>query len=755
MTASERQPSTTPTPARLEGSSEPPAQTTPVLLRDAGQMEDTAVSLESGNSDGKSPSADLPAQSHAADHPLFPARALPAAPPQRVMKFVYSSGARPLDGYTIKRGIGVGGFGEVYFATSDGGKEVALKRIQRNLDVELRGVRQCLNLKHINLIDLYDIRYDQDGGAWVVMEYVSGESLKDVLDRNPNGLPEDEVRRWLDGIVQGVGCLHDHGIVHRDLKPGNIFSDRQIVKIGDYGLSKFISCSRRSGQTESVGTFHYMAPEIGKGVYGKEIDIYAIGVILYELLTGRVPFDGESSQEIIMKHLTADPDVDGLSEPYATVVRRALQKDPDRRYSSVAELLAALEGRATELADAVHVIEEQEELRLADEPPARPPIRSESAAAARRADGGQRSTSQRAPANRDTFYITEDGSGDGMVFGPVRQSSAGQREETRASSPLQGLVGAPVTTRSPGFYRSPSANVPRKSLWQIYATPIKIFALLSICLLLAATRSPALVVIAGIGLLFYAGRSVATGGWETGVALKRRAAEAKATRLCLAAQRNRAPAGETISDLLGAMLFSAIASAVICLLAVALADLPLDGSVATWSTYLWLSCVSTGGAWLVLLLGKCWECREGDRWLRRFVMLSAGLGLGIAAFVGARFLGVSFSSYHVNVSPLLHYQAWYQDGQPMLPAFLAYFGATFGVLSWSAQVDPLRSVRFSVLTTGLCVLWAWLLHTVFYFPQPWGVVLAGSISVAAQLAAPWLSPADRSRVHEAYQEVVS
>ena len=88
------------------------------------------------------------------------------------MKFVYSSGARPLDGYTIKRGIGVGGFGEVYFATSDGGKEVALKRIQRNLDVELRGVRQCLNLKHINLIDLYDIRYDQDGGAWVVMDSV-------------------------------------------------------------------------------------------------------------------------------------------------------------------------------------------------------------------------------------------------------------------------------------------------------------------------------------------------------------------------------------------------------------------------------------------------------------------------------------------------------------------------------------------------------------------------------------------------------
>ena len=103
--------------------------------------------------------------------------------------------------------------------------------------------------------------------------------------------------------------------MHRDLKPGNIFEDSGYVKIGDYGLSKFISTSRRSGQTESVGTFHYMAPEIGKGVYGKEIDIYALGIVLFEMLTGRTPFDGESSQEIIMKHLTADPDLSGVPQP--------------------------------------------------------------------------------------------------------------------------------------------------------------------------------------------------------------------------------------------------------------------------------------------------------------------------------------------------------------------------------------------------------------------------------------------------------
>ena len=152
------------------------------------------------------------------------------------MKFVYASGSCPLEGFTIKRGVGGGGFGEVYFATTDAGKEVALKHIQRNLDVELRGVGQCLNLKHPNLLALYDIKYDETGDGWVVMEYISGESLVDVLDRNPNGLPPEIVNYWIAGIAAGVECLHDHGIVHRDLKPGNIFEDDGIVQVGDYGL---------------------------------------------------------------------------------------------------------------------------------------------------------------------------------------------------------------------------------------------------------------------------------------------------------------------------------------------------------------------------------------------------------------------------------------------------------------------------------------------------------------------------------------
>ena len=109
-------------------------------------------------------------------------------------RFSYQSGSKALAGYTIKRGIGIGGFGEVYFAISDAGKEVALKRIQRNLDVEIRGVSQCLNLKHVNLISLWDIRQDSEGESWVVMEYVPGESLRDVLERNPKGIAHEEAK---------------------------------------------------------------------------------------------------------------------------------------------------------------------------------------------------------------------------------------------------------------------------------------------------------------------------------------------------------------------------------------------------------------------------------------------------------------------------------------------------------------------------------------------------------------------------------
>ncbi len=111
------------------------------------------------------------------------------SPDKTGQRYTYASGARPLDGFTIKRAIGRGGFGEVYYATSDAGKEVALKLITRNLEVERRGVVQCMNLKSPNLVAIHDLKQNEDGDTFVVMEYVAGPSLAQILMQHPAGLP--------------------------------------------------------------------------------------------------------------------------------------------------------------------------------------------------------------------------------------------------------------------------------------------------------------------------------------------------------------------------------------------------------------------------------------------------------------------------------------------------------------------------------------------------------------------------------------
>ena len=225
------------------------------------------------------------------------------------MPYTFRYGDRPLDGITVQRAIGRGGFGEVYYALADSGKQIALKFLRDNPDVELRGISHVMNLKSPHLITIYDVRKNNEGEPFVLMEYVSGPSLREIMTAEPGGVGPQKAAFFVDGIAKGLSYLHDRGIVHRDLKPANIFYDDGYVKIGDYGLSKHISVSQHSGQTVSVGTVHYMAPEIGSGSYTKAIDIYALGVILYELLTGELPFTGSSMGEVLMRHLSDNPDL--------------------------------------------------------------------------------------------------------------------------------------------------------------------------------------------------------------------------------------------------------------------------------------------------------------------------------------------------------------------------------------------------------------------------------------------------------------
>ena len=258
--------------------------------------------------------------------------------------YQYKHGDRPLEGYTIQRAAGRGGFGEVYYAVSDSGREVALKLVMTYEQIELRGISQCMNLKSPQLVTIFDVKYGTDGRPWVIMEYVAGPSLRELLDAAPSGMGAAKAAFFLREIGKGLTYLHDCGIVHRDLKPGNIFYENGFVKIGDYGLSKAMSMTRHSGQTVAVGTLHYMAPEIGEGRYDRTIDIYAMGALLYEMLTGQVPFFGSSPAEVLMKHLTSEVCLDGIEEPFQSVIRKAMAKNPADRFQSVQEMVEAVFG---------------------------------------------------------------------------------------------------------------------------------------------------------------------------------------------------------------------------------------------------------------------------------------------------------------------------------------------------------------------------------------------------------------------------
>jgi len=652
------------------------------------------------------------------------------------MKFFYASGTRPLEGYTLKRGIGRGGFGEVYFATSDAGKEVAVKHIERNLEVELRGVGQCLNLKHPNLIDLYDIRYDEQGDAWVVMEYVAGQSLKDTVDRNPNGLPLDQVNFWFRGIASGVAYLHDHGIVHRDLKPGNIFEDSGFVKIGDYGLSKFISCSRRSGQTESVGTFHYMAPEIGKGVYGKEIDIYALGIVLYEMITGSVPFDGESSQEIIMKHLTAEAELSGVPQPYRAIIQRALQKDPEKRYHSAAEMLAALNPFAPSAG-----------------------TKPGPGAAPTRVNGSNGSPAEYKLVPSEPIYIGDES--EGIEFGELQLD------------PSKIVVNAEIVGRNGSRTPLPATTEPvaraAQSSWKRFAqwwdhgrmsTPVKILMLVVAAVIAAVQGGWLLVAAVAAGsfyLVFSGFRLVAGSLRRSPVATAAAAAGSAPAQVPRSAgwhpiaweQSGRQllrekTAGDRIGELTGSMLGAALISLVLAVAMAAIGGEALDDSPRAIAGPVWLGLMTTLGSWFVLGAGKWFEASKGEAVRRRFAMLALGLAFGAIAFASAQHLMVRMGDDSVRGMGLFDSMYDSSSRLPTLPAFLGYFGALFLTIGWWKQTDPLRSSRLKIGPILIAILAAWLWLFVFPFPQPWGFMLAAAISISAQLSAPWLSPAERT-----------
>ena len=632
------------------------------------------------------------------------------------MTFTYAPGTNPLPQYTIRRGIGVGGFGEVYFAVSDAGKEVAIKRIQRNLEVELRGASQCLNLKHPNLVSLYDICKDESEQSWVVMEYIAGSNLRDVLDKNPDGLPASEVNRWFKGIALGVAHLHSSGLVHRDLKPGNVFDDLGIVKVGDYGLSKFISASHRGGHTESVGTFHYMAPEIGRGQYGREIDIYALGILLYELLTGAVPFDGESCHEIIVKHLTATPDLSQIAQPYRNVISRALEKDPAKRTQTVAEMLEALDMAGT---DTLAAVEIPNQANLV-EPVAR--FENESQ-------------------NPPPLPLAQNAS---AVQSPSAKMTAQSNDEPLARA---------IRTSLSDFndWWSKFDKSPRAKMFMVIAAAFIVIVNTSWLL-------PLLSIITIFYVPYYVIRQMV-------LHVRMQPTYAEAQRIASAAgykprpmtrrewrdyMRNELRAKHSIHRM--AELSTSWTAATMTVLAMGLGagviglhSGPVD-AVAV-SPYGWMLLVVLLGSLGILGMGKLWERDEGEGLPRRLVLAGLGAGVGFAAFQIGEYLMLPVNvaiERDVNASPLP--QALYTGGNtPTVVAYMAHFALLFSLVRWWKPVDPLRRTRLSLWNVATISVAAWLIHQFVPIMQPSGMLIAGGIAVAVQMSAPWIDQRSASQ----------
>ena len=258
-----------------------------------------------------------------------------------------SSQTRCVSGrYRVLRKIGGGGMADVYLCEDlTLGRRVALKvLLQRFLDdpnfVERfrREAKAAAGLNQANLVSIYDWG-EVDGTYFIVMEYVEGETLKDLVRRQGRLGGNEAVRISLQ-LLAALEFAHRTGIVHRDIKPQNVMLDRDgNVKVMDFGIAR----AGDSGMTEAgsiLGTAQYLAPEQAKGQpVDERSDLYSVGIVLYEMLTGTVPFKGDSAVTVALKHvneMAAEPAQLVPGMPYALnqIVLKAIAKDPDQRYQT-------------------------------------------------------------------------------------------------------------------------------------------------------------------------------------------------------------------------------------------------------------------------------------------------------------------------------------------------------------------------------------------------------------------------------------
>ncbi len=258
--------------------------------------------------------------------------------------------------YRVVGRIGSGGMADVYCAEDlQLGRNVALKVLHSRFaaDAEFRErfrreARSAAGLNHQNVVSIYD-RGEWDGNYYIAMEYLDGRSLKEIVQRDGPLAPDYAIDLTVQ-VLRAARFAHARGIIHRDIKPHNVIVDEEgRAKVTDFGIARAAGASDMTQTGSIMGTAQYLSPEQAQGhAVSEPSDLYSAGIMLYELLTGRVPFEGESAITIALKHVNERPVPPSMINPAVSpelegVVMRALEKEPQRRFPDADAFIAALE----------------------------------------------------------------------------------------------------------------------------------------------------------------------------------------------------------------------------------------------------------------------------------------------------------------------------------------------------------------------------------------------------------------------------